>query len=517
MKALLGSALAIFALLSVAYGASLGDWTSLRGGSSMASFSGGVQLHPPFEADWEEASKPPRGFLCAKDRLAVICSDEITLYAISTREMIKRIQVSPSCDPCIFDNLLVVTTSDKLTAFNLDQGRTAFEAPLPNVNHLLEMPSGVIAFTKTQALLVDPKGTPKEVIRLDFEVSGNPVIAGGVLVCPLQDGSLQSYSLQTFEMASKLENIGPFTSCAAISEDAVLVSLAKGGCSLVDLSQQKVLWTDKEPRGGDVKIMFDGLHPIVYGKESGITCKRLDGTTLWKNNRYEPLSMFSTPRLLFVTTADGKLRSFQTATGDEQVAFQLNSKAIAGFMAFKDDRLYVPMATKFARVETSPYQAVLGFVGATDFGRIYPNSRNLRSFSIVNLSTQTQAVILRTKTLGLYIKQRFLDIPPKSSVTIPCIYTTTDVLSLDEKGSIQVDTSLYRYNLGVSLKVAQLEGDCNLDCKVDMTDFALVGKLFGATASSPDYRKEVDLNRNGIIDLVDAGIVLTNMGRDCTR
>src|SRR6267143_1762048 len=72
------------------------------------------------------------------------------------------------------------------------------------------------------------------------------------------------------------------------------------------------------------------------------------------------------------------------------------------------------------------------------------------------------------------------------------------------------------HSVTVSVKVVQhLDGDVDYDCKVDITDLAMVAGVYGSTAGAPRWNPPSDLNGDGRIDILDIVIVAGNYGRSC--
>ncbi len=61
----------------------------------------------------------------------------------------------------------------------------------------------------------------------------------------------------------------------------------------------------------------------------------------------------------------------------------------------------------------------------------------------------------------------------------------------------------------------KLKGDVDGDCKVDITDLALVGIAFGKTIGQPGFNAAADLNNDGIINIVDLVLVASSFGQTC--
>lgn len=59
----------------------------------------------------------------------------------------------------------------------------------------------------------------------------------------------------------------------------------------------------------------------------------------------------------------------------------------------------------------------------------------------------------------------------------------------------------------------RLNGDINHDCKVDIFDLSLLGKLYLSKRGDGKYRGWADLNKDGIIDDYDLFILSVNYGR----
>ncbi|MCE5177158.1 MAG: dockerin type I domain-containing protein [Caldisericales bacterium] len=81
------------------------------------------------------------------------------------------------------------------------------------------------------------------------------------------------------------------------------------------------------------------------------------------------------------------------------------------------------------------------------------------------------------------------------------------------KGQISFNCSSIIGRITVSVEVVPILGDINLDQKVDEKDFDELAACFGKSESQEGYKKEADLNKDGIIDWLDLMILARNIGR----
>jgi len=92
-------------------------------------------------------------------------------------------------------------------------------------------------------------------------------------------------------------------------------------------------------------------------------------------------------------------------------------------------------------------------------------------------------------------------------------YTATLVVT-DSSATIQTYTATRVMNVGTSCVPAQyVRADVNQDGRVDMTDFILAAKAFQSTPSSVNWNPSADINQDGIVSIIDVGIIAVLVGQ----
>ncbi len=87
------------------------------------------------------------------------------------------------------------------------------------------------------------------------------------------------------------------------------------------------------------------------------------------------------------------------------------------------------------------------------------------------------------------------------------------------KGSSQIATSSAFTmspaitNLNNGDTISLISGDLNEDNVINSSDYSIVQKLLGTTASSTNWNANADLNKDGVINAFDLGIVSRNIGK----
>jgi len=105
--------------------------------------------------------------------------------------------------------------------------------------------------------------------------------------------------------------------------------------------------------------------------------------------------------------------------------------------------------------------------------------------------------------------------------TVPGATTTYDVTGLTplSRYTFQVQAGnpagSWTTNGPTLVVLADIKGDVNHDCRIDIVDLSSVGASFGKSSGEPGYNPNADINGDGKIDIVDLAIVGTNFGKVC--
>ena len=512
MKAKLAATVLFIAVLVVAPSQGLSEWPNPKG--SMQRDLSSTAVHPPFEIDWEEAIKPPSFLVCGNDRIIAVSVDSMSIFSISTFELVRTIQVQAVGEPCINDSVLVIPSADGIHAYNLGNGSNAWDYPTEKVRYITNSPDGFLVSYEKTIICLDPKGNVAFRVELEAEMLSCPVFCGNdKFIVPCKNAIIALDS-QTRRMIMSKPINDQVIYCASPNSSTAVFVLSKGGSIAISVPSGGTLWTNPEPRGSNIQIACDKSHVVLYGSSSGATCLRADGRVLWKWSKHEVQSIVNAGRVLLASCQDDTLQVIQMATGTALNPVALPGKP-TGTMAVDHSFIYLSCGPKLIRLATSEYLAILGFTGNFDFGTIRPNISAQKQIRVTNLSKKDQVVKMTIGNKFCSMSSSIFSLTPGESKIVTIIIKPYDVLKLEEKIAIIADTSMYRYVLGAMLTVDRLEGDANLDCVVDALDLIVLAKSLGLTSKSPLFDNKLDLDENGIIDLNDISIVERNFGRTC--
>ena len=105
--------------------------------------------------------------------------------------------------------------------------------------------------------------------------------------------------------------------------------------------------------------------------------------------------------------------------------------------------------------------------------------------------------------------------------TVPGTTTTYDVTGLTplSRYTFQVQAGnpagSWTTNGPTLVVLADIKGDVNHDCVVDIVDLSSVALSFGKLPGEPGYNPNADLNGDGTVNIVDLAIVGQNFGQVC--
>lgn len=512
MKAKLAATVLFVAVLVVAPSQGLSEWPNPKG--SMQRDLSSTAVHPPFEIDWEEAIKPPSFLVCGNDRIIAVSVDSMSIFSISTFELVRTIQVQAAGEPCINDSILVIPSADGIHAYNLGNGSNAWDYPTGGIRYITNSPDGFLVSYEKTIICLDPKGNATFRVELEAEILSCPVFCGNdKFVVPCKNAVIV-LDFQTRQVIMNKPINDQVIYCSSPNSSTAVFVLSKGGSIAISVPSGETLWTNSEPRGSNIQIACDKSHVVLYGSSSGATCLRADGRVLWKWSKHEVQSIVNAGRVLLASCQDDTLQVIQMATGTALNPVALPGKP-TGTMAVDRSFIYLSCGPKLIRLATSEYLAILGFTGNFDFGTIRPNTSAQKQIGVTNLSKKDQVVKMTIGNKFCSMSPSIFSLTPGESKSVTIIIKPYDVLKLEEKIAIIADTSMYRYVLGAMLTVDRLEGDANLDCVVDALDLIVLAKSLGLTSKSPLFDNKLDLDENGIIDLNDISIVERNFGRTC--
>lgn len=512
MKAKLAATVLFVAVLVVAPSQGLSEWPNPKG--SMQRDLSSTAVHPPFEIDWEEAIKPPSFLVCGNDRIIAVSVDSMSIFSISTFELVRTIQVQAAGEPCINDSILVIPSADGIHAYNLGNGSNAWDYPTGGIRYITNSPDGFLVSYEKTIICLDPKGNATFRVELEAEILSCPVFCGNdKFVVPCKNAVIV-LDFQTRQVIMNKPINDQVIYCSSPNSSTAVFVLSKGGSIAISVPSGETLWTNSEPRGSNIQIACDKSHVVLYGSSSGATCLRADGRVLWKWSKHEVQSIVNAGRVLLASCQDDTLQVIQMATGTALNPVALPGKP-TGTMAVDRSFIYLSCGPKLIRLATSEYLAILGFTGNFDFGTIRPNTSAQKQIGVTNLSKKDQVVKMTIGNKFCSMSPSIFSLTPGESKIVTIIIKPYDVLKLEEKIAIIADTSMYRYVLGAMLTVDRLEGDANLDCVVDALDLIVLAKSLGLTSKSPLFDNKLDLDENGIIDLNDISIVERNFGRTC--
>src|SRR5881296_3233877 len=105
--------------------------------------------------------------------------------------------------------------------------------------------------------------------------------------------------------------------------------------------------------------------------------------------------------------------------------------------------------------------------------------------------------------------------------TVPGTTTTYDVTGLTplSRYAFQVQAGnpagSWTTNGPALVVLADIKGDVNHDCVVDIVDLSSVGSSFGKSPGEPGYNPNADLNGDGTVNIIDLATVGQNFGQVC--
>lgn len=103
------------------------------------------------------------------------------------------------------------------------------------------------------------------------------------------------------------------------------------------------------------------------------------------------------------------------------------------------------------------------------------------------------------------------------------IYNETAVIHI-YAGGVEISTSPYTVEIQAGSTFVEIEipwftcpGDANADGVVDSTDLGMLGAVWGANSTEPNYMLELDVHWDGVIDSSDLGVMGTYWGAFATE
>jgi len=249
----------------------------------------------------------------------------------------------------------------------------------------------------------------------------------------------------------------------------------------------------------------------LLGADSGIACIRPDGRTAWVNRTTSPSYSGISGRLLLVATRDGFLCPIQTSTGQAGTPYQTPGN-LTEMPTILADRVYLICGPRILRLTTSKYGVYLGFECDLDFDRLCPNRIYTRPMTIKNITDKKLSVRIYCKTPNTIVSNDTFIIKQNQELSLNVFVNTMGIYKQYTRGELIIDTPAYRYRIGIQYRIEQIPGDCNLDCIVDRNDIFIVGTCLGKRSYHKGYMKECDFDKNGIIDILDANVVLEHFG-----
>lgn len=475
-------------------------------------------IHPPLEIDWEVSAKPPKYLLCSKDRLMSVAGDEISIFAISTLTPIKTIQTKHKTKPFIVGNLMIVATEKVLTAYDIDIGEIKWSIEKDYIDFALAFHDKILLTAGNTISVYTTEGALDKTFEVDDKIESHPEVVGDSVTFPCIDSKIRVFFDNGFSQQNAFTKPGAVINSVHLRDNLLYVILSKGSGIAFDINTGDSQWKTSEPTGSNIQVLSDGMHLITFGTTSGIVCRRItDGSFVWRYAKVDVSSMSCSGRLLYVMTTDGNLLALQMSNGADSGNTNLGVKP-SGFLTVYEGKLFAGIDAKIVRLSTSKYRAFLGFNGSFDLDVVYTNQVTKKTVSVVNLLGKKQSVKMFVAQIPyLTINPQGFMLEPGQEMQVELTINSTGILFEDFKGYVVADSPYYRYFLGVSALITQLPGDCNLDCIVDAEDLIELGLAYGSKPHNKEYKKECDLDRNGIIDINDMFIVSRNLGRKCFK
>ncbi len=487
------------------------SWICTRGDSERRS-NCDTTIHFPYSVSWDESIPQSHAVLVSNNYFVIIRATEAIVFHRVSKEELHTIDISGPCMPIIFENNLISIIDGKLRANKLSSGTLAYEISMVHGNPTFLLPSNkfMIATTDGGQLLKLSNTEIENNITLPDKATVCPVISGERIAIACDDFNIHLFDLSLKKIATS-STIGVVTDLVAFDGNSVVAIRERGGSVSITLDSARQLWSNLYPKGRSLHAVSDGNKVYLLGSDSGITSIRPDGRTAWSNRKISPTFSAISGRLLFVTTRDSKLYPVQTSTGQSHTPYKTPGNVTTMPTILRDSAFFI-CGPRVLQLGPSQYGTYLGFECNLDFDRLCPDKIYTRTISVKNICNQTITARVYCMVENASVSESKIKIFAGQTISVDVIINTIGILEFHERGELIIDTPAFRYRLGVLYDISQIPGDCNLDCRVDVTDLILIATCLGRRSYHSDYKAECDFDGNGIIDQLDIKILFDNFG-----
>ncbi len=487
-------------------------WLTSRGGYERKTYCKKT-IHFPYSALWNAVIPQTHSILAYKDYLIVIRPTEAIVFQHETKSELHTVEFDGKCLPVVYNGFLMTVNNNVLEGHNLSDGLLEFEYNIDQGDPLFLLPYDdfIIIVTDSNYLI---KVSDSNVVSklLPNEISTSPVISGDKVVVACNDYNIYFYDFDLNQVAVS-SPIGEVTDLVGFDGKSVVAVRKGGGSVALALEDGKRIWSNLYPKGRNLHAVSDGSKMYLLGSDSGIVAIRPDGRTIWTNRKISPSYSGISGRLILVCTRDGLLHPIQTSTGQSHMLYATPGN-VTSTPTILDDKAFLICGPNIVELSTSPYNKYLGFECNLDFDLLCPEKVYKRDIFVKNISDNIVNARIYCMVKNASVSEESLKLVPGQTANIELTVKTFGEIKLQEWGELIIDTSSYRYRLGVRYVVEQIPGDCNLDCKVDATDLIIIATCMGKRSYHQGYKKAYDFDENGIIDNLDVEILIQNFGVD---
>lgn len=485
-------------------------WPNVGGNSGRQAYCPRT-IHPPYLSNWEVTIPQGHHILTSNDYIFTICSNDAVVFHATSKEEVGTFKITGPCVPVIFNDLFISYNGSMITARRISGDLIVWDVEIDNPQSLISSGDSLFINSKTTIYRVNTEGLIQASGKLLDEPVSNPTIVGDKIVISCRDMRLHVFDKQTLELVCSSATVGFIENITAIGENSFVGVLERGGCIAMSANDCKQLWSDKTPTGKNKGAVTDGNWVYLFGSDSGILCKSIDGDTSWINKTLSPTYLSICGRIILCCTRNSQIIPVQKSTGSTYNPINTPGDITSHAIPHKQD-FYVTCGPKLIGYSTSPFGLYLGLSCDLNFGIICPERTYNREIQMVNLGNSPISARVHTYAKNTTTDRKELVVYPGIVETITVSVNSKGVLSLQDFGEIVIDTPNYRYKLGVNFFVKQVMGDCNLDCKVDGTDLIIIATHLGKRSFNAGFKPEYDFDNNGIIDLNDVSVIRNNFG-----
>ncbi|HOO97804.1 MAG TPA: PQQ-binding-like beta-propeller repeat protein [Caldisericia bacterium] len=485
-------------------------WPNVGGNSGRQAYCAQT-VHPPYLSNWEVTISQGHHILTSNDYIFTICANEAVVFHTNSKEELGTFKITGPCVPVIFNDLFISFDGKEITARRISSDSVVWNVEVDDPQSLLASDRSLFINSKSHIYRADTNGIIQSSGELPDEPVSAPTVVGNRVVIACRDMRVHVFDAESLELVCSSATVGFVESVTSISDNSFVAVLERGGCIALAVEDCRQLWSDKTPTGKNKGAVTDCKWVYLFGSDSGILCKSIEGDTSWMNKTLSPTNISVCGRIILCCTRNSQIIPVQKSTGSAYNAINTPGDITSQAVPHKAD-FYVTCGPKLIRYSTSPFGLYLGISCDLNFGIICPEKIYTREIRLVNLGSSPISARVHTYARNTSTDKREIVVYPGYTETVAVSVNSKGVLSLQDFGEIVVDTPNYRYKLGINFFIKQIMGDCNLDCRVDGTDLIIIATHLGKRSFNPGFKLECDFDNNGIIDLNDVFVVRNNFG-----